>query len=95
MAAQVTNNKEIVAPRELRGLAALAEERPIKRALYVSLEPGPRRVGRVRILPSGSLSTRCGEAIVEEDRVALVRVVLELGRAALALMTGLGATLMA
>jgi uncharacterized protein len=43
--------KENVAPRELRGLVALAEERPIKHALCVSLEPRARRVGRVRILP--------------------------------------------
>jgi predicted AAA+ superfamily ATPase len=45
--------KETVAPRELRGLQALAEERPIKHALCVSLETRPRRVGGVRILPYG------------------------------------------
>jgi len=45
--------KANVAPRELRGLAALAEERPIKHALCVSLDPRPRRVGGVRILPYG------------------------------------------
>jgi len=45
--------KENVAPRELRGLVALAEERPIKRAVCVSLDPRPRRVGGVRILPYG------------------------------------------
>jgi len=45
--------KENVGPRELRGLAALAEERPIKHALCISLDPRPRRVGGVRILPYG------------------------------------------
>ena len=43
--------KENVALRELRGLSALAEERPIKHALCVSLDPRPRRVGGIRILP--------------------------------------------
>jgi predicted AAA+ superfamily ATPase len=45
--------KENVAPRELRALHALAEERPVKHALCVSLDPRPRRVGDVRILPYG------------------------------------------
>lgn len=45
--------KENVALRELKGLLALAEERPIKRALCVSLERRPRRVGDVSILPYG------------------------------------------
>jgi predicted AAA+ superfamily ATPase len=45
--------KENVAPRELRGLHAIAEERRVKRTLCVSLEPRPRRVGEVRILPYG------------------------------------------
>jgi predicted AAA+ superfamily ATPase len=45
--------KENVAPRELRALAALAEERPIKNAVCVSLEPRPRRVGGIRVLPYG------------------------------------------
>jgi predicted AAA+ superfamily ATPase len=45
--------KENVAPRELRGLEALAEERPIRRAVCVSLEPRPRRVGAIRLLPYG------------------------------------------
>jgi predicted AAA+ superfamily ATPase len=45
--------KENVAARELKGLLALAEERSIKRALCVSLERRPRRVGDVRILPYG------------------------------------------
>jgi predicted AAA+ superfamily ATPase len=45
--------KENVALRELRGLSALAEERPIKHALCVSLDARPRRVGGIRILPYG------------------------------------------
>jgi predicted AAA+ superfamily ATPase len=45
--------KENVAPRELRGLAALAEERSIKNPVCVSLDPRPRRVGGIRILPYG------------------------------------------
>jgi predicted AAA+ superfamily ATPase len=43
--------KENVTPRELRGLLALSEERPIKHSLCVSLDPRPRRIGGVRILP--------------------------------------------
>ncbi len=43
--------KENVSPRELRGLLALAEERPIGRAFCVSLERRRRRVGGVTILP--------------------------------------------
>ena len=45
--------KENVALRELRGLSALAEERPIKHALCVSLDSRPRRLGGIRILPYG------------------------------------------
>jgi predicted AAA+ superfamily ATPase len=45
--------KENVAPRELRGLHAIAEERRVKRALCVSLERRPRRVGDVTLLPYG------------------------------------------
>ena len=45
--------KENVALRELRGLSALAEERPIKHVLCVSLDARPRRVGGIRILPYG------------------------------------------
>jgi hypothetical protein len=45
--------KENVAPRELRGLRAMAEERRVKRALCVSLERRSRRVGEVSILPYG------------------------------------------
>ncbi len=43
--------KPNVAPWELRSLQALAEERKVKRALCVSLEPRPRRVGAITILP--------------------------------------------
>jgi predicted AAA+ superfamily ATPase len=45
--------KENVGPHELRALHALAEERSVKRAICVSLDPRPRRVGGVRILPYG------------------------------------------
>jgi predicted AAA+ superfamily ATPase len=45
--------KENVAPRELRGLHAIAEERRVKRTLCVSLERRPRRVGDVTLLPYG------------------------------------------
>jgi predicted AAA+ superfamily ATPase len=45
--------KENVATRELRGLHAIAEERRLKRALCVSLERRPRRVGEVSVLPYG------------------------------------------
>jgi hypothetical protein len=40
-----------VAPRDLRSLAALAEEKKVKRSLCVSLEPRRRRVGGTTILP--------------------------------------------
>jgi predicted AAA+ superfamily ATPase len=46
--------KENVAERELRGLRAIAEERRVKRALCVCLEPRPRRVDGVSILPYGA-----------------------------------------
>jgi predicted AAA+ superfamily ATPase len=45
--------KENVAPRELRALVALAEERTLKRAICVSLDRRRRRVGNVDILPLG------------------------------------------
>jgi predicted AAA+ superfamily ATPase len=45
--------KENVAPRELRGLHGIAEERRVKRTLCVSLERQPRRVGDVTLLPYG------------------------------------------
>ncbi len=43
--------KENVGPRELRALRAIAEERSIKRALCVSLEPRARRIDGVSVLP--------------------------------------------
>lgn len=43
--------KSHVGPADLRSLAALAEERTLKRYLCVSLEPRPRRVGAVTVLP--------------------------------------------
>ena len=43
--------KPNVAPRELRSLQALAEEKKLKRAVCVSLEPRRRKVGGVTILP--------------------------------------------
>jgi len=43
--------KETVGAGDLRSLAALAQERSVKRSLCVSLEPRPRSVGGVRILP--------------------------------------------
>jgi predicted AAA+ superfamily ATPase len=45
--------KQNVTPRELRGLRAIAEERRVKRALCVSLDPRPRRVEGISILPYG------------------------------------------
>ena len=45
--------KQNVAPRELRGSTRSPQERPIQRALCVSLDPRPRQVGDVRILPYG------------------------------------------
>jgi len=43
--------KANVAPRELRSLQALAEEKKVKRSLCVSLEPRRRKVGGTTILP--------------------------------------------
>ncbi len=43
--------KNPVAERDLRGLRALAEEKKLKRYLVVSLEPRPRTVDGIRILP--------------------------------------------
>lgn len=43
--------KANVAPRELRSLHALAEEKKVKRALCVSLEPRRREVAGITILP--------------------------------------------
>ena len=43
--------KKIVSERDLRSLRALAEERKLKRYVCVSLEPRPRRVNDVTVLP--------------------------------------------
>ncbi len=43
--------KEVVGARDLRGLRALGEEGIVQRQIVVSLEPRPRRVGDVEILP--------------------------------------------
>jgi len=43
--------KENVSPDDLRSLRAIAEENKLKRCLCVSLEPRPRRIGGITILP--------------------------------------------
>ena len=43
--------KPNVSPRDLKSLQAIAEERPWKRLLCVSLENRPRRIGNLTILP--------------------------------------------
>jgi len=43
--------KENVADHDLRGLHALCEEAEMSHAIVASLEPVPRRVGRIEILP--------------------------------------------
>jgi predicted AAA+ superfamily ATPase len=43
--------KEPVGERDLRGLRALKEERLLKHYVVVSLEPRPRTVDGIRILP--------------------------------------------
>jgi predicted AAA+ superfamily ATPase len=53
--------KQNVAPRELRGLRALAEERSVKRALCVCLADRPRVVEGVSILPYGVFLDRLWE----------------------------------
>jgi predicted AAA+ superfamily ATPase len=49
---------EAVASHHLRGLRALLEERRLRRALVVSLDPRPRRVEGVEILPWKSFFQR-------------------------------------
>lgn len=44
-------SKTTVTPADLKGLMALSEEALLKRYLCVSLEPRPRRVGPIEILP--------------------------------------------
>ncbi len=41
----------MIAERDLRSLRAIAEESPMRRHLLVCLEPVPRRVGGIEILP--------------------------------------------
>ena len=43
--------KETISRQDLRSLVALAEEKRLRRYLCVSLEPRPRQLGLVRILP--------------------------------------------
>jgi len=43
--------KEIVSPRDVRSLRALAEERKLKRHVCVSLEARPRRVDGIAVMP--------------------------------------------
>jgi hypothetical protein len=43
--------KTTVSPSDLKGLVALAEEGLLKRYLCVCLEPRPRKVGAIEILP--------------------------------------------
>lgn len=53
--------KEAVSPADLRSLRALGEEGKIKRLLCVSLEPRPRRVDKIEILPYGLFLDRLWE----------------------------------
>jgi len=43
--------KENVSPQDIRSLRALAEEKRLKRYLCVCLEPRPRKIGQVAVLP--------------------------------------------
>lgn len=43
--------KSVVSPADLKGLNALAEEALLRRYICVSLEPRPRQVGNVEVLP--------------------------------------------
>ena len=58
--------KENTSPRDLRSLSALAEEKKFKHLLCVGLEPRPRRVGPVTILPYADFLNRLWEG--EWDR---------------------------
>ena len=44
-------SKDPVGDRDLRGIRALKEEALLKNYIVVSLEPRPRTVGGIRILP--------------------------------------------
>jgi predicted AAA+ superfamily ATPase len=46
--------KDNVSPQDLRSLRALGEENVVKRAICVSLEPRPRKVGDISVLPLNS-----------------------------------------
>jgi predicted AAA+ superfamily ATPase len=52
--------KTSVGDRDLKGLRALGEERLMKRLLCASLEPRPRRVGEILILPVAELWSALG-----------------------------------
>ena len=43
--------KEVVSPRDLKSLHALAEEKVLERYLCVSSEPRRRQIGEVTVLP--------------------------------------------
>jgi predicted AAA+ superfamily ATPase len=43
--------KESASPRDLKSLQALAEEKKLKRYLYVGLEPRMRKTGEIQVLP--------------------------------------------
>ena len=43
--------KETVAPQDVKSLRALADERKLKRYVCVSLEPRPRRVDGITLMP--------------------------------------------
>jgi predicted AAA+ superfamily ATPase len=46
--------KENVSPQDLRSLRALGEENVVKRQICVSLEPRPRKIGEISVLPLNS-----------------------------------------
>src|SRR5262245_7754654 len=50
--------KRHVSAHDLKSLLAIAEEGLLKRLLCVSLEPRPRRVGSVEIVPCGEFLER-------------------------------------
>ncbi|MGH7819957.1 MAG: ATP-binding protein [Candidatus Binatia bacterium] len=50
--------KRNVAERDLRALHALAEERTFRRLFCVALEPRPRRIGPIEVLPWGDFLDR-------------------------------------
>jgi len=50
--------KAVVSPADLKGLRALAEESLLRRYICVCLEPRPRRVGSIEVLPLASFLER-------------------------------------